>query len=261
MAARSRLVIIIEYNGSRYHGFQLQKNAATVQGELESALYKLTGEKIRVESASRTDAGVHARDQVASFKTNSDLLRETFVGGLNYYLPPDIAVKAAYRVENNLNIRKEAISREYHYYILNRRVRSPLKADYSWHFKGELDIAEMNEASRMLCGKHNFIGFASALQGKELLATNREVLNAEWVSDKELRMFRIVANSFLRHQVRNTVGSLVRVGQGKMSLAEFADILNEKKMGIAGPAAPACGLCLIKVNYPYSFEGKTDENL
>lgn len=125
------MVLIMEYDGTQYHGFQLQAGSPTIQGEMEEAVWKLTGERARVISASRTDAGVHAKGQVASFRTESQLSPQTFVKGLNYYLPKDIAVKAAYKVKDSFNVMRDAISREYYYYILNSTTRSPLKRDFS----------------------------------------------------------------------------------------------------------------------------------
>ena len=144
----NKVVLIIEYDGRNYHGFQLQAGLPTIQGELEAALEKLTGENRRVMSASRTDAGVHARGQVVSFRTGSLLPSAKFVSGLNFYLPADVAVRAAYRVDDSCNVRGDALSREYRYYILNSPTRSPLRAGFSHQVAGALDIAAMNDACR-----------------------------------------------------------------------------------------------------------------
>jgi len=253
VATTTRMVLIVEYNGTRYHGFQLQASLPTIQGELEKALTKLTGERIRVTAASRTDAGVHARGQVVSFKTSSSRSRETFVNGLNYYLPGDIAVKEAHEVRDSFSVRRQAVSREYNYYILNSQTRSPLKSSFSYLVKGHLDIEVMNQACLALVGEHDFASFASDL-GVSLKSTVRRVYRAEVSRDGELVIFNIVANSFLPHQVRNTVGALVRVGLGRVSIDEFYSILGAKKLGLGGPAAPARGLCLMQVNYPRPFE-------
>jgi tRNA pseudouridine38-40 synthase len=255
-----RLVLIVEYRGSNYYGFQLQAKLPTVQDELEKALYRLTGEKTRVASASRTDTGVHASGQVASFKTRSTLGLDKFLGGLNYYLPIDIAVKAVYRVEDSFNIRSKAVSREYKYYILNSRVRSPLWDDYSFQVGGELDIEAMNSAAGQLVGEHDFASFTSNL-GVELKSTVRRVYYACFDRDGEMVIFNIKASSFLPHQVRNTIGALIRVGQGKMTGEEFHSIMLARKLGLAGPAAPARGLCLIKVNYNKSLGEENSENI
>lgn len=256
--AESRLVIIVEYDGGGYHGFQLQAESPTIQEELEKAILALTGEKRRVMAASRTDAGVHARGQVVSFRTESHFSPTVFVNGLNHYLPRDIAVKRAYRVRVTLNVRKEADSREYSYYILNSETRSPLRERFTYRVKGALDLTAMNEACQLLYGEHDFISFASALEARRRDNTKRIILHAGVVREKgDLAVFEITANSFLTHQVRNTVGSLLRVGQGRMGIEEFKNIMEAREVGIAGPGVPACGLFLIKVNYPYSFEEVT----
>ena len=253
MATTTKIVLVVEYNGTRYHGFQLQATLPTIQGEIEKALLKLTGERIRVMAASRTDAGVHARGQVVSFRTKSPLPPQTFVNGLNYYLPGDIAIKAAYRVDDSFNVRRDAISREYKYYILNSLTRSPVREGFSYRVGGHLDIEAMNQACQALIGEHDFALFASSM-GVGTKSTVRRVHQAEMEKDGELAVFNIVANSFLPHQVRNTVGTLIRVGLGKMKVDEFCSIIEMKKPGLVGPAAPARGLCLMQVNYPYPFE-------
>jgi tRNA pseudouridine38-40 synthase len=248
----TKIVLLMEYDGSCYHGFQLQKDLPTIQGEIEEALKMLTGDRIRVVAASRTDTGVHARGQVVSFRTSSLLAPGTFVSGLNYYLPGDIAVKAAYRADNSFNVRSHALSREYNYYILNSQTRSPMWKGFSYLVTRELDVEAMNLACQSLVGEHDLSSFASNL-GVEIKSTRRRVYQARVYRDGELVVFNIIANSFLPHQVRNTVGTLIRVGLGRMTLGEFHSIMEAKKFGLAGPAAPACGLCLMKVNYKKDF--------
>ncbi len=252
-ATTTRIVLIVEYDGRRYHGFQLQAGLPTIQGEIEKALGKLTGEESRVMSASRTDAGVHARGQVASFRTGSSHSLETFVKGLNYYLPGDIAVKAAHRAADSFSVRHRAVSREYDYYILNSRTRSPLREGFAHSVAGQLDIAAMNQVCQAIIGEHDFASFISG-SGAEVKSTLRRVYRAEVRQDGQLVVFNMVANSFLPHQVRNTVGALIRVGLGKMSSDEFYSIMDTKAPGRAGPMSPACGLCLMQVNYAHPFE-------
>ena len=249
----TRIVLVLEYDGTRYHGFQLQAGLPTIQDEVEEALMKLTGERIRVMSASRTDAGVHARGQVVSFQTGSSLPPQTFVSGLNYYLPRDIAVKSAHRVRDSFSARRHAISREYHYSILNSATRSPLKEGFTYRLNGPLDIYAMNQASQALIGEHDFSSFTSSTE-VSLKSTVRRVYRAEITREAELVVFHMVANSFLLHQVRNTIGSLIKVGQGKMHCDEFYSIIAMKQPGLAGPMAPASGLCLTQVNYFSPFE-------
>jgi len=253
LATITKIVLIVEYDGTRYHGFQLQATLPTIQWEIEKALWELTGERIRVMAASRTDAGVHAKGQVVSFRTKSPLPPQTFVNGLNYYLSRDIAIKAAYRVGDSLNVRRDAISREYNYCILNSLTRSPIREGFSYRVGGHLDIEAMNQACQALVGEHDFISFASSM-GIGTKNTMRRVYQAKMEKDGELVVFNIVANSFLTHQVRNTVGTLIRVGLGRMKVDEFCSIIEMKKPGLVGPSAPARGLCLMQVNYPYPFE-------
>lgn len=249
----TKIVLIVEYDGTGYHGFQLQANVPTIQGEMEKALWKLTQERIRVITASRTDAGVRAKGQVVSFRTKSSLPLQTFIKGLNYYLPEDIAVKAAYRVSESFNVRRSALSREYNYYILNSLTRSPIRRGFSYLVAGQLNIEAMNEACQALIGEHDFASFASCL-GIEIKSTLRTVYRAEIKKNGEVVTFNILANSFLPHQVRNTIGALIRVGLGKMTIDEFRSIIEAKKVSLAGPTAPAHGLCLMRINYPYRFE-------
>ena len=249
----TKIVLIVEYDGTGYHGFQLQANMPTIQGELEKALWRLTQERIRVTAASRTDTGVHAKGQAVRFRTKSSLPLQTFIKGLNYYLPQDIAVKTAYRVGESFNVRRSALSREYNYYILNSLIRSPIRRGFSYLVAGHLDIGAMSEACQALIGEHDFASFASCI-GVKIKNTLRTVYRAEFQKNGELVIFNMVANSFLPHQVRNTIGTLIRVGLGKMTVDEFCSIIETKKPGLAGPTVPARGLCLIRIDYPYPFE-------
>lgn len=249
----TKVALVIEYDGTRYHGFQLQEGLPTIQLALEKALQELTGERLRLITASRTDAGVHARGQVVSFRTASAHSLETFVSGLNYYLPKDIAVKAAHRIADSFNVRRQAVSREYNYYILNSQSRSPLRDRFSYQVSGRLDIEAMNQAAQTLVGEHDF---ASFVNNNEVAAksTVRRVSRADVRRDGDMVAFNIEANSFLMHQVRNTIGLLLRVGRGKLSVEAFKNILEAKEPGLAWPTAPARGLCLMQVNYKNGFE-------
>lgn len=245
--------LIVEYDGSHYYGSQLQDNLPTIQGELEKAIAALTREKARINAASRTDTGVHARGQVVTFRTGSLLTPDTFVKGLNHHLPPDIAIKAAYPVVDSFNARRQAISREYHYSILNSRTPSPLRAGFYHLVTPALDTAAMNRVAQSLVGEHDFASFASSLESKPR-STRRRVYQAMVEREGEVVVFKMTANSFLPHQVRNTIGALIRVGLGKMTPDEFHSIMDARKPGMAGPSAPASGLCLMKVNYNYPFK-------
>ncbi len=264
MATSARIALRLEYEGTKYYGFQWQAGVPTIQDTLEAAILKLTGEKIRVLAASRTDTGVHAGGQIASFRTGSTLPLETFVKGLNFHLPRDIAVRAAFRVKGGFDVRRGAVSREYRYNIWNGASRSPFWETFSWFVPGNLNVELMKECCLALEGEHDFASFTT-LEDVQLKDTVRHVERVEINKMGNLVTFEIIANSFLHHQVRNTVGCLVRVGQGKMGMEEFAKIIEARKPGLAGPRAPAAGLFLMKVNYPAPFWedkwGDYDENL
>jgi tRNA pseudouridine38-40 synthase len=250
----TRLALVLEYDGTDYSGFQWQSNVPSIQGALEIAVEKLTGDKVRVLGSSRTDTGVHARGQVVSFDTSSSFTAETFINGLNFHLPEDIAVKSACQVSDYFMVRSMAVSREYSYTILNCRTRSPITSRFAHRVTGELDVEAMNRACQMLVGTHDFASFASDINDEPEMSTIRRVHQAKVIRHGDMVVFNIVANAFIRHQIRSTAGALVQVGSGKLSEAEFIGILEAKKVGLAGPKLPACGLCLERVNYPCSFE-------
>jgi tRNA pseudouridine38-40 synthase len=246
-AGLTQVILIIEYDGTNYCGFQCQVNRPTIQAELELALKKLTGEKIRIRGASRTDTGVHAEGQVASFKTVSVLPPNTFVEGLNHYLPEDIAIKSARVAQTEIDVRRSAVSREYCYSINNSSTRSPLRQRFSHQVVVPLDVEAMSGASKELKGTHDFAAFASNVEDGK--ATVRRVYRVDLEKKDGLLNFNMTANAFLPHQIRNTVGSLLKVGTGKMNISEFCDMMKSKLPGTAGPMVPACGLCLKRINY------------
>jgi tRNA pseudouridine38-40 synthase len=254
----NKVVLVIEYNGKRYCGFQWQTGVPTVQNELEKAIKKLTGETRRVLASSRTDTGVHAQGQVVCFRIAADISPVKFVSGLNHFLPDDISVRGAARVSQRFNVMKDAVSREYRYRILNRRTRSPLARDFYFMVKSELDAGPMDEASKLLIGEHDFASFVTAWDRDG--GTVRRIYEAGVTRVDDQVTFRVVANAFLTHQVRNIVGTLIRVGTRKLGIEEFNNILELKQLALAGPTAPAHGLCLIKVTYADSSEFKY-ENL
>ena len=254
----NKIVLVIEYNGKCYRGFQWQKGVPTVQDELEKAIQKLTGENRRVLAACRTDSGVHAEGQVVCFRTGSSLSAKAFVSGLNHYLPDDIAIKGAAIVSQRFHVMKDAVSREYRYRILNRRTRSPLARDFYFMVKQELDAGLMDEASKLLIGEHDFASFVTAWDRDG--GTVRHIYDAGVRREGERVTFQVTANAFLTHQVRNIVGTLIRVGTHRMGIEEFNSILELKQLSLAGPTAPAQGLCLTKVIYADYSEFKY-ENL
>lgn len=251
--ATTMMVLIVEYDGTSYYGSQWQTGLPTIQGELEKALRKLTGESTRVAMAGRTDAGVHAQGQLVSCRTGSTLSKETFIGGLNYYLPQDIAVKSVNVVNDSFDVRRSAVSRHYRYSILNTQTRSPLREAFACRIAGTLDMAAMNRACQTIIGEHDFASFASGIGG-EGKSTVRRVYQAEVNSEGDLVTLDMVANAFVRHQLRSTAGCLVRIGLGRMNQDEFRNIIEAKQPGLAGPILPACGLCLVLVEYPHPFE-------
>jgi tRNA pseudouridine38-40 synthase len=244
----SKFILLIEYDGTQYHGFQWQVGLPTIQNELEQAIRRFCGQSSRVMAASRTDAGVHAKGQVVSFWTKSTLSTMTLVRALNYYLPRDIAAKVAYRASDDFNVRRDALSREYHYHILNSNTRSPFSQRFALFVPKMLDIEAMNLACQLIQGEHDFASFASSLDGSK--STLRSVYEAGIKEKGDFIVFRIVASSFLPHQVRSTVGLLIRLGLHKIDIEGFRDIMEARSLGLAGPVSPACGLCLKKVNYP-----------
>ncbi len=246
-----KLALLVEYVGTPYHGFQFQTGVPTVQGDIERALARLTGERIRIVGAGRTDAGVHAEGQVVSFGTDSGLSIEIVVRALNSYLRPDVAVKAATEVALDFNARRDAVSREYRYTLINSATPSPVRERYAYHVAAPLATDAMNEACQCLLGKHDFASFT----GPTGRRTVREVYKAEISRQNELVFFDMVANSFLPKQVRSTMGALIRVGLRKLTLGGFTEILEARKPGLAAPVVPAHGLCLMIVNYRRNIFG------
>jgi len=262
VATATRLALVVEYDGAAYHGFQFQSGAPTIQSELERAILSLTGERVRVTGAGRTDAGVHARGQVVSFTITSRLGSETFVDGLNHYLPRDIAVRDARVVADSFDARRSARSREYRYTIVNRGTRSPLAERFACRVEGSLDVAAMDRACRTIIGEHDLASFASGLGGEEK-NTLRTVYSATVSLDTDvtrvgdLITIDVAANAFLRHQMRSLAGCLVAIGLGRMTADEFREVVATRQPSLAGPVMPAHGLCLMRVNYTYSLEDET----
>jgi tRNA pseudouridine38-40 synthase len=246
--AATRLALVIEYDGTRYAGSQYQSALPTIQSEMEDAILALTSEKVRVSLAGRTDAGVHAHGQVVSFTTGSALPEHTFVSGLNHYLPEDISVRSARIVPESFDPRRSASKREYEYRILNSSARSAIWHGRAFLVPGVLDAEAMHRAAQLLLGEHDFASFVTSPED-ESKSTVRSMYEAKVTRDGDMVLVRLVASAFLQHQVRNTVGALVRVGQGKMTQQEFQDIINVREFGLAGPTVPACGLYLKKVYY------------
>lgn len=244
--ARSKLALLLEYDGTSYRGFQIQRRVPTIQGELEAALYRLTKEHIRIRGAGRTDAGAHAKGQVVSFATSSTLGPRVFVGGLNHYLPPDIAVLAAARVRPDFDARWSARSRVYRYLILNRPRPSPLWRSRALQIAAALDTEVMAQSATGLKGRRDLRCFVAA---SGLLSTVRTVYRAEVGRTGELVYFEMECDGFLPRLMRNLVAVLIKVGLGQMAEDTFHHMVEGKGPAWRGAATPAHGLYLMKVNY------------
>jgi tRNA pseudouridine38-40 synthase len=240
--------VIIEYDGTRYHGWQRQKNDVTIQGEIEKALGIMTAKHIVVNGSGRTDAGVHARGQVANFRCDTDLAPEIFQKGLNSLLPKDIVIHECRQAEDTFHARYDVKSKIYHYKIFNHPVPPAIDRSYVWSIRKQLNIEDMRFALSYIIGNHDFKGFEGA--GSPRAHTTRHVMAAGLIeSDSRLLTFWIEADGFLRFMVRNIIGTLVEVGLGKTLPAEFKQILESRDRTKAGATAPPQGLCLMEVKY------------
>ena len=250
-----RLALTIEYEGTRYQGFQYQVDAPTIQGELERAIERLTGVRVRVKGAGRTDAGVHAEAQVVAFDTESAHSTETFVSALNHYLPPDIAVRAAHIVAQDFDPRRHARCRAYRYSILNSGTPSPLARRFTCHIRDTLDMEQMREAAGLFVGTHDFRKFAAPLpMGKK--SSVRAVFDAEIEHRGDVVSLWVAGNAFLQHQVRRMAGALVDIGRGKLSKDDLQAMIDNGVTDKVAHSLPAHGLCLVRVkyaNYPPSM--------
>jgi tRNA pseudouridine38-40 synthase len=239
-----RLLAIIEYDGTDFEGFQIQARKRTVQGELEHALRQITGEKIRVVGAGRTDTGVHATGQGTHFDTTWNRPPEILQRALNAVLPNDIAVRTLIRVPHDFSARYSAQSRTYRYTVLNQQIRSPLPARSALFVPEPLDVGAMDTAARCLIGKQDLGAFGTPPHGEN---TVREVYRAQVTHEGARVLVEIEANAFLYRMVRRIVGTLLLVGKGTLSVEQFRQVLAKQRR--AGQSVPPQGLCLIAVNY------------
>jgi tRNA pseudouridine38-40 synthase len=240
-----RIAVLLEYDGTAYRGSQYQENGPSIQSALESSIRKLTGAEVRAIFAGRTDAGVHALGQVAAFDTDARLEPGEFMSGLNHFLPPDIVVRAVTEVEAGFDPRRQARYRVYRYRIDTRPVRSPLLRDRVWHIGRALDAGAMQRAARRLEGAHDFAAVAGPYEG----STERTLRRCDVSVRHAMVTVEMEARSFLPHQVRRTVGPLVEIGLGRMTEDDLVALLKEARPSSAGPAAPACGLYLARIEY------------
>jgi tRNA pseudouridine38-40 synthase len=240
--------LIIEYDGSRYHGWQRQKEDRSIQGEIEKTLKTITTRDVTLIGSGRTDAGVHAQGQVANFKCNTRLEAEALMNGLNHLLENDIVIKGCEPVSATFHARYDARSKVYHYRILNRPLPAAIGRQYSWFIRKALNREAMRAAIAHIIGPHDFKAFEGT--GSPRQHTTRHVYSAELSEqDNGLLVFQIEADGFLRYMVRNIVGTLVDVGLEKLTPHDFKRILDSQDRSQAGATAPAQGLTLIKVNY------------
>jgi tRNA pseudouridine38-40 synthase len=240
-----RIALLLEYEGTRYAGSQLQANAPTVQGEVEAAVTKTTGVEARCAFAGR---------KVAAFSTASGLPADTIRNALNAWLPEDIAVRAAAEVDAGFDPRRNALRRAYRYTILNRRARPALDRRFVWHVPQALGVEAMARAARSLEGERDFAAFASASEDRGS-STVRRLECFRVHREGERVLCDAVANAFLPHQVRRMVGALVEVGLGRLTPGDYLALL-EGAPSSAGPAAPARGLTLLWVEYAWPLFGE-----
>ncbi len=240
--------VVLAYDGTRYVGWQVQPNGRSVQAEVERALGTLHEAARRVTAAGRTDAGVHAAGQVVSFPEERPLPLAAYVKGMNALLPEDVAVRAASIEPDGFDARRSARGKRYRYVIENLETRAPLTRLYAWQLFARLDVGAMADAARHLVGRHDFAAFQAADCGAHHAV--REVRRLDVVGGAGGRIDVVVeATAFVKHMVRNFVGTLVEVGQGKRAPGSMSALIASADRRSAGPTAPPQGLCLEEVSY------------
>jgi tRNA pseudouridine38-40 synthase len=235
----------IEYDGTDFHGWQIQPQLRTVQGEIQDKLQTILGHEVNLIGAGRTDVGVHALGQVANFKTERELDKNSIRNGLNGLLPNDIVIKKIEEVDLDFNSRYDAKRRLYKYRI--HLGRTAILRNYVWEVLYPLDLEKIIEATENIEGEHDFSSFCLAESGKENNVCR--VSSANWQKSGDELTFKIEADRFLHTMVRGLVGTLVEVGRGYFSVSDFIDIMEAKDRRKAGPTAPARGLYLVEVKY------------
>lgn len=239
-----RLLAIVEYDGTAFKGFQLQRAKRTVQGELERALHKITGEKIRVMGAGRTDTGVHAAGQGAHFDTVWKQSNQVLQRALNAVLPKDVAVRSLVEVPPDFSARYSATSRVYRYTLLNQPLRAPLAERYALWIAEPLDADTMNAAAQLLVGQKDLGAFGTPPRGDHSI---RQIYRAHVERQGARISIEIEATAFLYRMMRRIVGTLLLVGKGVMTTNEFVRVIEKKRR--AGQSVPPHGLCLVQVKY------------
>jgi tRNA pseudouridine38-40 synthase len=246
--------LVIEYDGSHYHGWQRQPNVATIQGMIEAAVATIAKKPSAVTGAGRTDAGVHAEGQTAHFTTKARLRPDDWLRALNSLLPEDIVIRSAQKVSSRFHARFSAVGKIYRYRILNRREPPAIGRQYIWTVFSPLNHRRMRSAAKALVGRHDF----SSFQGSDPSRDREEKTGRTSICHirrLDLRVkgqeitLTIEADRFLQHMVRTIVGTLLEVGRGRRNAGEMDSLLKKKDRRFGGPTAPPQGLCLVKVFY------------
>jgi tRNA pseudouridine38-40 synthase len=244
----TRYKLTLEYDGTPFVGWQRQKNGVSVQETLENAVLSLTGESVTAQGAGRTDAGVHALGQVVHLDIGKEFGPDKLMAALNFHLrPAPVSVLAAEIATGEFHARFSATARAYLYRIINRRAPLAVERDRAWLVNARLDPGIMGQAAQILVGRHDFSTFRASLCQAQSPVKTLDRLDVEG-NGEEIR-FHVEARSFLHHQVRNMVGSLCLVGEGKWSPADLREALEARDRARGGPTAPACGLYLTRVSY------------
>ena len=280
---RRNIRLVVAYDGTDFHGWQRQPSLLTVQGQLEEMIAKLCQEPIILYGSGRTDAGVHALAQVANFTTSCRIPCSNLVKALNALLPPAVRVRAAIEVPPTFHARYDVRSKTYRYRMVRAAVCLPFISRFAWHYDYPLDLARMAEAARVFLGEHDFTSFAASAQSEEDTPRSEEeaaslpsrpaglkpratalragrdqppsavrrVFSSKflWRERTAILTYEIKGSGFLHHMVRNMVGTLVEVGRGKLAPRDILGILQARDRTLAGPTAPAQGLCLVRVDY------------
>jgi tRNA pseudouridine38-40 synthase len=245
------LKLVLSYDGTEFSVWQVQPGAATIQGALASAIGRVTGENILPQGSGRTDAGVHALGQVASFGTQSPIPPENLVIALNDILPGAIRVLEASEVPGEFHARKSARAKTYRYRMYRGAICSPFIARYVWHYPYPLDEDQMQEVAGMIVGEQDFTSFAAVdpERGREEMSNVRQIFSSSWERQREEFVYTVCGNGFLHHMVRNLVGTFVLAGKGALRASDLTRILEARLRSAAGATAPASGLCLVNVEY------------
>jgi len=245
------LKLTLAYDGTEFAGWQIQPDASTVQGTLSSAIGRITGEKVMPQGSGRTDSGVHALAQVATFQTDSVIPVGNFVVALNNILPASIRVLAAEEVAPDFHPRKSAHAKTYRYRIYREAICPPFLARYVWHYPYPLDEDVMRNAGPLVEGEHEFTSFAAVdpERGPESVSNVRRIFNSRWRREACELIYEVRGSGFLHHMVRNLVGTFLLVGKGTLKPADVTTILEAKDRSAAGATAPASGLYLVNVEY------------